>query len=157
MRALSAALLLLLLSACGRQYDVEGAEHSPHDPPRRQPAAGTATQLDPGLHHIPAWESARVKSKDPVAGVRALATRLLGAADADRFEFAMLPSPPAESATAGNLQGSSVFTLSRSRAGSKPLVSGNSGPALTTGFYHYLKYFANASVDGVRRVVTTPL
>ena len=116
------------------------------------PAAG-ATLLDPAGHHISAWESARIKSKDPVGGVQALAARLLGGqADAARFEFAVLSSSheghDAESSRRA-AAASSVFTVGRSPDGTKPLISGSSGPALTTGFYHYLKYVANASVDGV--------
>ena len=89
-----------------------------------------------GDHYIQAWQSSRIHSPDAVAGVQALATRLLGSTEAaGRFRFAKLPDQPTD-----------VYTIDSDKDGA-PLISGSSAVAIATGFYHYLKYTVNASVD----------
>ena len=88
----------------------------------------------PVPHRVQAWQDARMHAADPVAGARALAVRLLGTAIAKHIVFEELHGEPTE-----------VFSIGR--RGGQPLVSGSSGVALTTGLYHYLKYFCNASVS----------
>jgi alpha-N-acetylglucosaminidase len=45
------------------------------------------------------------------------------------------------------LSGEPTDVFAVGQRGGRPLVSGSSGVALTTGLYHYLKYFCNASVS----------
>ena len=73
-----------------------------------------------------------------------MAQRLLGADDAARFAFETLPTTSATAA----------FELSS--AGGKPRIKGTGTVALATGFYHYLKYYANCSVSVGAQQLTLP-
>ena len=94
-------------------------------------AAAAAPPTPP--HHILRWEQARIRATDPVAGVTALASRLLGPTAASGFEFEALPAAPSASFELGS-------------NGGKPVLRGSSGTALSAALYHYLKYYANCSV-----------
>ena len=96
-------------------------------------AAAAAAAAPPPPHHIPRWEQARIRATDPVAGVTALASRLLGPTAAASFQFEALPAAPSASFELGSKEG-------------RPALRGSSGTALSAALYHYLKYYANCSV-----------
>jgi len=74
---------------------------------------------------------------DPINAVQGLVTRLLGDAKyAGMITWQVIPADP----TTGN----DVFELDF--AAGKPVIRGNSGVALASGFHWYLKYTLNASI-----------
>lgn len=127
---LSAAALTALTAAA--EPLLSTAPHPPPPPPA--PGAGSS----PVAHRIAEWEGRRLAGTG-VAGVRAVARRLLGEEDAARFAFEALPP-------VGNGSTVATFELGSSVDG-KPQIKGSSTVALAAGFYHYLKYYANCSVS----------
>lgn len=104
---ISCAFILLLTSSVVASASVSLASTPPHPAPRH----------------------------DPVAGVTAIVSRVLGVDYVDAFSFVVIPPDVAT--------GNDVFTLSSSS--SPIIISGNTGVALASGLGWYLKYTLNAS------------
>jgi alpha-N-acetylglucosaminidase len=84
--------------------------------------------------------AAAAAAGDPIGSVTALVGRLLGPAYTSSFAFSVIP--------ADNATGHDVFELDYSAG--KPVIRGNTGVALASGFHWYLKYTLNASISWVR-------
>lgn len=99
----------------------------------------------------PRVKAADVGDRDPIAAVQGLVTRLLGDAKyAGMITWQVIPADPET--------GNDVFELDFA---GKPVIRGNSGVSLASGFHWYLKYTLNASIawgrNGAGNQVATAL